>query len=135
MISTLQSNQASVDEYADDIKSNLASASKSWMLVARKFAEAETVFEKFKFNQLLEQTRFDYSTVCRLIKITKSKRLMQYEEKLVLIDAWSTLHKLTTLDDKKFAEFANIYLENDEPMYFTRADVDNPHRIKPAREA
>ena len=57
------------------------------------------------------------------MKVGRSERIKQYEDKLVCIDAWSTLHELTKLNEHQFDRFKAKYLSDDEPKNFMRADV------------
>ena len=125
-------NLKTVTEYADAISSHLKTASKSWMGIACEFADAKAALDEDAFNELLKLTHFSYSTVCKLVKIATNDRIKQYESKLALICAWSTLHEIAKLDDDKFEQFASAFLESDEPVYFKRSDVE---RVKNADRA
>ena len=133
----LLTNSKTVPEYVESINEHLTNATESWLRVAREFADAKTALSKSDFKELLKQTRFTSSTISKLIKIATSERVKKYEPKLALIDAWSTMHEITKLDDEQFKQFAAKYLSSDEPQYFKRSDVERMKRdpsAKPERK-
>ena len=113
-----------VKEYVYSICSNLESIHRSWMFVAFEFSMARKFLKKKDFMNVYRQTRFSYSTVCKLIKIAGSERLKDHEKELSHIDSWSTLHEIVKLDEKQFAAFKKQYLTKGKGRYIERADVE-----------
>ena len=96
---------------------------RSALAIARELDDAERSLSKKDYRALLVYFRLSYSTACKRVKVGRSERIKQYEDKLVCIDAWSTLHELTKLNEHQFDRFKAKYLSDDEPKNFMRADV------------
>ena len=101
------SNAASVDYYADKIKSEIKTATGAWRAVAQLFAAAANEFgtDSDKFKALLIATNFSRSKVYKLIAIANNERLQMYEDTLQSVVAWTVMYEITTLLDNEFQKF------------------------------
>ena len=101
------SNAASVDYYADKIKSEIKTATGAWRAVAQLFAAASNEFgtDSDKFKALLIATNFSRSKVYKLIAVANDERLQMYEDTLQSVVAWTVMYEIKTLSDNEFQKF------------------------------
>ena len=112
--------------FADRINQSMISVNKSWLFIAREFARAKaSTTEEVDFDILLKLTNYNKSTANKLIKVAKCPRIKKFENQLVLIDSWSTLHEIYKLSDQAFEAFKAEYLSSNEPKHFQRSDVEH----------
>ena len=116
--------EKTLTDYIRRIDPLLECACRTGIAIAREFADAEASLNRKDFKALLDHYHFSYSTARKLVKVGGSDRIKQYEGKLACIDAWSTLHELTKLEQNQFERFEAEYLLGDEPRNFMRADVE-----------
>ena len=116
--------EKTVADYIRRLTPLIESHSRSALAIARELADAEASLSKRDYRALLAHFRLSYSTACKRVNVGRSDRIKQYESKLACIDAWSTLHELTKLEQNQFEQFAAQYLPGDEPKHFMRADVE-----------
>jgi ribosomal protein L3 len=100
-------NEASVNYYADKIKSEMKTATCAWRAVAQLFASASNEFgtDSDKFKALLIATNFSRSKVAKLIAVANNERLKIYEDTLQSVSAWTVMYDITTLSDDEFQKF------------------------------
>jgi hypothetical protein len=116
--------EKSLADYIRRIDPLLERACHSGIAIAREFADADMSLNPKDFKALRRHYHLSYSTARKLVKVGKSDRIKSIEDKLACIDAWSTLHELTKLDENPFEQFAAQYLSGDKPRNFMRADVE-----------
>jgi hypothetical protein len=95
-------------DYIRRIDPLLECACRSGIAIARELADAEASLKRKDFKALREHYHISYSTARKLVKVGRSDRIKQYEDKLACIDAWSTLHELVKLDETPFNQEDNI---------------------------
>lgn len=110
--------------YANMIEREYSAINRSWLNIAELLVAAEQNTDQRTFKALIAKVPFSYSTARKLIKIAKSERISKYRDKLTLIDAWSTLHELSKLDEPHFAEAKERYLSGNTAVFFTRSDIE-----------
>jgi ribosomal protein L3 len=100
-------NEASVNYYADKIKSEMKTATCAWRAVAQLFASASNEFgtDSDKFKALLIATNFSRSKVAKLIAVANNERLKIYEDTLQSVSAWTVMYDITTLSGDEFQKF------------------------------
>lgn len=116
-----------VNQHECKIRKLVESSTRSGLEIARALSNAEAELKK-DFKLLQRILPFSYSKTQKLLKIGKSTRISEYEDKLMLIDSWSTLHTIAILTDDQFEAFKNEYLSAAKPQYFMRSDVEKFRR-------
>src|SRR6478609_9678523 len=115
--------EKTVGHYVGRITPLIANHCLSGLAIAREFADADDSLPPKEFRALAKHFHLSYSTARKLVSVGKSDRIKQYEDKLVCIDAWSTLHEIEKLDATPFERFQAEFLSSNEPQPFMRADV------------
>jgi hypothetical protein len=98
-----------LNDYRSRIAGLLERASRTGLEIARVFADAEASLSKENFKALYAGFGYRYSTACKLVKVGKSSRILEHEDKLGqlgVVDAWSTLHEIVKLDEPEFEKFS-----------------------------
>ena len=125
--------EKTLDHYIERITRHIEGYRRSGLAIARDFADADDSLPVKEFRALAKYFHFSYSTARKLVKVGKSDRIKRYEDKLVCIDAWSTLHEIEKLDATPFQRFEAEFLSSKEPQPFMRSDVKRFKSRSPAQ--
>jgi hypothetical protein len=113
-----------VADFIDRLTPLVKEFCRSGIAIAREFAKAEAVLPPKQFGELCRHFHLSYSTGRKRANVGNSERIKEHEDKLRSIDAWSTLHAITTLNDEEFERFKAEHLSGDAPVSLMRADVE-----------
>ena len=97
-----KSNQTPIDEFIEDINTELQNIKKSWMTIGRKFYEAREQYteDSDAYKKLMKETDFDKSKASKLVKIGGDKRLL--DPLLKEVKSYTVLYEAALLDDDQF---------------------------------
>jgi hypothetical protein len=123
------SNQKTVTEFADYIRTCYQSINKNWLQIAEAFAEAKEMFGSgsSSFKQLAKTTRFSESSISKLISVVNSKRLKEYAVQFSSVQSWPTLYAISTLNEDQFELFKKHFSIDENPdtaPFITQSDVN-----------
>jgi hypothetical protein len=133
-------NLTTIEEFADRIRENVESSTRSWIDIANAFGEAMEMYggDSDSFKLLCKQTHFHKSTAYKLAKVARCERLKKYADKLIAVHSWGTLYSISALSDKKFDILkAKFELDDQSAIapFIRQSDITGLNRGKIERDS
>jgi hypothetical protein len=100
----LNDNELAVEQYANEIKNQLASSTDQWRKVSDTLAVAQEEFgrQSKEIRQLGKSVSFSVAKIDKLVQISKCERLKEEHKLFARAQTWTVLYQVTLLDDDQF---------------------------------